>query len=200
MSDTLQLVPEARVSDDPTSLPDGELARRVAEEDDRLAEAELYRRFAPRVRLYGIRHLRDPSLAEDLAQHVLLLALEKLRAGAVRELDRIGSFVLGTARLASKERRREKARWRELPSELEETVGQPPTLSPHRLERDALRECLHQLPERERAVVLASYYAERSSVEVGEELALTAGNVRVIRHRAIRGLRRCLGLESGRAA
>ena len=38
-------------------------------------------RLAPRVRLYGLRHLRDPQAAADLAQQVLLMTLERLRAG-----------------------------------------------------------------------------------------------------------------------
>ncbi len=45
------------------ALDDGALARRIAEAGrapDSAAEAELYRRLAPRVRLYGLRHLRAP--------------------------------------------------------------------------------------------------------------------------------------------
>jgi len=46
----------------------GDLARRVsaAGADASDAEGELFRRFAPRVRLYGLRHLRDPAEADDL--------------------------------------------------------------------------------------------------------------------------------------
>ena len=48
---------------------DGDLARAVAARGPGSAEAaesELYRRFAPRVRLYGRRHLRDEEAARDL--------------------------------------------------------------------------------------------------------------------------------------
>ena len=41
------------------------------------AEAELYRRLAPRVRLYGLRHLRDAQAAADLVQQVMLITLER---------------------------------------------------------------------------------------------------------------------------
>ena len=47
---------------------DSELARRIGTGSDRAAEAEFYRRMAPRVRLYGLRHLRNASAAEDLMQ------------------------------------------------------------------------------------------------------------------------------------
>src|SRR6187549_4044025 len=80
---------------------DADLARAVAARGPGSAEAaesELYRRFAPRVRLYGLRHLRDEDAARDLVQQVLLLTITKLREGAVRETDRIASFILGTSR------------------------------------------------------------------------------------------------------
>ena len=66
-------------------LSDGDLARAVAGRGPGLAEAaeaELYRPLAPRVRLYGLRHLRDEDAARDLVQQVMLLAIEKLRGGA----------------------------------------------------------------------------------------------------------------------
>jgi RNA polymerase sigma-70 factor (ECF subfamily) len=185
---------------DPRALTDAELAHCVAAARGGSgsavdAEAELYRRFAPRVLLYGLRHLRDRGAAEDLAQHVLLVVLEKLRAGSVREPERIGSFVLGTARLAARERQRERSRFTAAPDDVERTLGaqSPPSL--RRLDAGALRDCLHALPDRERAVLLSSYYAERSAAQVAGELGLSAGNVRVIRHRAIRELRACMGLD-----
>src|SRR5687767_9564249 len=80
---------------------DAALARRVAGRapgHDVAAEAELCRRFGPRIRLYGLRHLRSDAAAADLVQDVLLMTLEKLRAGAVREVDKLASFILGTCR------------------------------------------------------------------------------------------------------
>src|SRR5215510_408534 len=77
------------------------LARRVidaAPGRDLRAEEELYRRLAPRARLYGLKHLRDPQSAADLAQDVMLMTLDRLQRGEVREPERITSFVLGTCR------------------------------------------------------------------------------------------------------
>jgi RNA polymerase sigma-70 factor (ECF subfamily) len=48
-------------------MEDAELAAAVSRGDG-AAEAELYRRLAPRVRLYGLRHLRDRHAAADLVQ------------------------------------------------------------------------------------------------------------------------------------
>src|SRR5689334_18117950 len=86
----------------PDSLADAELVQIIggsAPGEAHQAEGELYRRFAPRVRLYGLRHLRDDQAAADLTQQVLLITIESLRLGRVREPEKIASFVLGTCRL-----------------------------------------------------------------------------------------------------
>jgi RNA polymerase sigma-70 factor (ECF subfamily) len=61
------------------------------------------------------------------------------------------------------------------------------TLDTRRLER-----CLKRLPERERTVLMMSFYDDRPADDVGVELGLSAGNVRVIRHRGIERLRTCM--------
>jgi RNA polymerase sigma-70 factor, ECF subfamily len=47
-------------------LTDAGLVRRIGSSNAREAEAELFRRLAPRVRLYGLRPLRDQQAADDL--------------------------------------------------------------------------------------------------------------------------------------
>ena len=178
------------------ALDDGALARRIGEAGaapDSAAEAELYRRLAPRVRLYGLRHLRDRDAAADLVQHVLLLTLERLRAGKLREPDRIVSFVLGTSRMTVLEMRR--GTWRretllETWGETAEAVDAPEPLA---LDPDRLARCLEGLSERERSVVVLSFFADKQADEVGAELSISGGNVRVIRHRALARLRECMG-------
>ena len=85
----------------PLTGDDAELVRRIAAAApgrDDAAEAELCRRFAPRIRFYGLRHLRNEAAAADLVQDVLLMILQKLRAREVREPERVASFILGTCR------------------------------------------------------------------------------------------------------
>ena len=70
---------------------DEALARRIAgglRGSTDAEEAELYRRFAPRVRLYGRRHLQNDAAADDLAQDVLLLTIERLRADTAEIVHR----------------------------------------------------------------------------------------------------------------
>jgi RNA polymerase sigma-70 factor, ECF subfamily len=182
------------------AMDDGALARRVAAAGERVdtqAEATLYARLAKRVRLYGLRHLRDEQGAADLVQQVLLATLERLRAGAVREPEKIASFVLGMCRMTVLEQRRGSWRREALLAaygEREEAYEAPAPLA---LERDRLAGCLEGLAERERSVVLLTFFADKAADEVGAELGLAAGNVRVIRHRALTKLRTCLaGKES----
>jgi RNA polymerase sigma-70 factor (ECF subfamily) len=181
------------VSGTSDSRSDGELARRIAAAPPGAAspeESELCRRYHRRLRAYGLRHLGAGS-ADDLAQRVLLLALEKLRNGAVDDPDRIGSFLLGCARMIAHELRRAATRLAPLADQDAQRVAQPPSVADP-LASAQLARCLQSLVDRERTVVVLSYYAEAASTTIAESLGVEAGNVRVIRHRAIMRLRDCM--------
>ena len=174
---------------------DGDLARAImtgASGTAGEAEAELYRRFAPRVRLYGLRHLRNEDAARDLTQQVLLLTIEKLREGSVRDLDQIGSFVLGVSRTMAKDHKRREWRREKLREAFTVTNMVDVQADDITLDVDRLEACLARLAERERLVVLLTFYAEKTSGEVGQEIGVKEGNVRVIRHRAVERLRTCM--------
>ncbi|HSL17593.1 MAG TPA: sigma-70 family RNA polymerase sigma factor [Methylomirabilota bacterium] len=184
-------------------LADADLARRIAgagEEPAAFEEAELCRRFARRLYLYGLRHLRAEDRARDLVQEVLLLTLEKLRAGAVREPERIGSFILGAARMTSRAMARAGAREDDLAA-AGEVAAAADALRADPLARDLVVRCLEALAERQRTVIVLTYYAEQSTAAIASSLGLSANNVRVIRHRGVAQLRTCLGFggEGGAA-
>lgn len=173
---------------------DAELAREVASAGTRAGEAELElcRRYAPRVRLYGLRHLRDAAAADDFVQEVLVLMLERLRSGRVREPDRLASFVFGACRLIVRNLRRGRRRRQELLvrfGPVLEPQVQPDALA---LDHGRLRECLARLAERDRTVLVLTFYAERPSNEIAARLGLSAEAVRTARHRAFGRLRDCV--------
>jgi RNA polymerase sigma-70 factor (ECF subfamily) len=58
--------------------------------------------------------------------------------------------------------------------------------------------CLQALAERDRLVVLLTFYAEREAPRIAEDLGVSPGAVRTIRHRAMTRLRDCV-LGGGRA-
>lgn len=179
-----------------TDASDAELAASV-QGGDPGAEAELFRRLAPRVRLYGLRHLRDPAAADDLVQDVTLLTFDALRAGRVRETASLASFVLGTCRRVVADLRRGAARRERLLKQFGPGLAAATVASDQSapLDLPRLAGCVERLAERERAVVVLSFYAERGSDEIAAELGLSTGNVRVVRHRALARLRGCMGVE-----
>lgn len=178
---------------------DGELARRVTAAGWGAAEAEneLCRRLAPRVRLYGLRHLRDPAAADDLVQEVLVLTLERLRAGRVREPERLASFVFGACRLVVRNQRRGLRRREGLLDRYSSSFPREAVPETAGLDRERLRDCLSRLAERERTVLVLTFYAEEPSAGIAARLRTSPENVRTLRHRAFGRLRDCV---SGRAS
>jgi RNA polymerase sigma-70 factor (ECF subfamily) len=65
---------------------------------DPAAEEELVRRYERGVRVVVTRASRDRSAVDDICQDVLRLTIEKVRAGAVRDPDRLSGFIAGLAR------------------------------------------------------------------------------------------------------
>nr|MBA3452869.1 sigma-70 family RNA polymerase sigma factor [Deltaproteobacteria bacterium] len=65
-----------------------------------------------------------------------------------------------------------------------------PTLAA--LDRERLQHCMLALDARDRAVVVATFVEDRDADEIGATMQLSAGNVRVIRHRALARLRDCV--------
>jgi RNA polymerase sigma-70 factor (ECF subfamily) len=172
-------------------LTDSELVRQIGT-GDREAEAELYRRMAPRIRLYGLRHLRNEHGADDLVQQVLLTTLESLRAQRLREPEKLASFVFGTCRMTLLDQRRAVQRRERILGQFgAELAGSVDTPRP-RLDHDRLERCVQNLRERERSLIMMTFYDEETGADVAGFLGLSEANVRVIRHRAIHQLRHCM--------
>jgi len=147
--------------------------------------------MAPRIHLYGLRHLRSSSAADDLVQQVLVIVLEALRAGRLREPDKVAHFVMGTCRMTVLDIRRGAQRQQrllaEFGSDLAPAAPAPPSIDGHQLRR-----CVEALKERERSVVVLTFYDEQTSGEAARALGLSEANVRVIRHRALKLLHACM--------
>lgn len=175
-------------------VSDAELAALVASREAR-AEAALFDRFAPRIQLYGLKHLRSRPAADDLVQQVMLVVLEAVRAGRLEDPTKLASFVLGTCRNVTWDLRRAAQRRTEVEREAVslDTSVTPPSVSEGEVAR--LFHCLHRLPEREATVVRMSFMEDQTAEAIGERLGLRAGNVRVIRHRALAKLAGCLHAE-----
>lgn len=176
-------------------LSDGELVIRIGTANNAAAEAEFVRRMGPRVRLYGLRHLRAPDAADDLTQHVLFTALQALRENRLREPGKLASFVLGMCRMTAMDFRRNAQRKDRLNVQFASTLRLPEEPKGPVLDREQLTRCVQGLKERERTVIVMTFYDEQTANDVAGFLGVSDANVRVIRHRAIQQLRQCMGAD-----
>jgi RNA polymerase sigma-70 factor, ECF subfamily len=170
----------------------GELVRSVAAGGTaaRDAETALCREFAPRIRLYGLRHLRDEDRAADLVQVVLMATIEALRAGRVEEPEHLDRFVLGTCRNTVHRLRDGDARTVTRPAdEIDLGIVMPDT---ERVDVVAMFRCIAALDSKPRTVLYLTFQDEESSEEIATKLGTTTANVRVLRHRAVAQVRACL--------
>lgn len=189
------------MADPPTDTfaTEADLARSIAQSAPGCAteaEATLYRRYAPRVRLYGLRRLRNAQAASDFMQQVMLMTIEQLRCGKLRDSDKLGSFIFGLCRLVMLELRRSGARRKAILERYQSDLATVDPVEPVALDGDRVARCLEGLPERERAVLIMTFYEERPAHDVATILGLSPGNVRVIRHRGLIRLRQCM-MECG---
>jgi RNA polymerase sigma-70 factor (ECF subfamily) len=175
---------------------DAEIVRQIGSGSGREAEGELFRRMAPRVRLYGLRHLRNEHAADDLTQMVLITTLEALRAGRLREPEKLASFVLGICRMTVLDLRRGAQRKERLLEQFGADLLPAAVAPAPQLDQERLTRCVQGLKERERAVVVMTFYDEQTGADVAGFLGVSEANVRVIRHRAIQLLRGCMGVAA----
>ena len=174
------------------SVEDAALARRIAAGRDAEAETSLCRRLGPRIRAYGLRHLRNQAAAADLVQHVLVVVIEALRGGRVKDPERLAAFVMASCRNTALDWRKSDRRR----SILLERFGPGLALAPDgeeaALDKEKLVRCLEQLAPRERTILALTYFVERDVGEIARELTMSPGNVRVARHRAVAHLHDCV--------
>jgi RNA polymerase sigma-70 factor (ECF subfamily) len=123
---------------------------------------------------------------------VLLKTIEALRAGRLREPEKLAPFVLGTCRMTVLDLRRTARRQEELLEEFGSMLVPEPVPMPT-LDDDQLARCVGALKERERSVVVMTFYDDQTGAEAARFLGISEANVRVIRHRAIQQLRTCMG-------
>lgn len=175
------------------ALPNLELSALVqrAAAGDRDCESVLVERMRPAIRAFCRRRLRGAD-ADELVQDAVLLLIEALREGRVADPEALGSFTLGLCRNLVRDRarlaERRAALWERFGPAEEAAEPRGPLL----FNRGLLEDCLGQLTQRTRAVLKQAYVEDAPNPDIARALALSEGNVRVIRHRALAQLRECL--------
>lgn len=174
------------------SETDVELVRLIGEGGASQAETEMCRRFAPRIRLYGLRHLKSEDRARDLVQAVLLAVLQAARGRRIENPEHLARYVLGTCRNVANRQRDVERRFTPTGESELDCESFVPELDV--LATAALMRCMSRLDYRARTVMWLTFNEERPSDRIAAALETTPGNVRVLRHRAMSDLRRCMGV------
>ncbi len=170
---------------------EGRDRRRVSGEPTTPAasESELADRFWERIRMFAARRLRDSASAQDVAQETLRRVAEALRAGRVNNLEALPGFVFQTARHICLQRDRSAmrearalSRWAE-----PDTPTEPDALLALITEERcaAVRRALEGLDQDDRALLRVFYFESRKTADIAERMGVSAGAVRVRKHRAL---------------
>jgi RNA polymerase sigma-70 factor (ECF subfamily) len=154
-------------------------------------EEEVCAALAPRIRVYGRRHLASLAAADDLVQDVLTLIIEALRAGKIAAPAALPAYALSVSRNLVRDRIRTSNRRQVLIGQVEASAGdaQLPSFSAEASDVERVGQCLERLSEREREVIVRSFLHDEPAEHIAARLGVAPGNLRVIRHRAIVRLR-----------
>ena len=147
---------------------------------ERSAEEELVRRYSRGVSFVIRQSISDNSLAEDIYQDSFRLVLEKVRAGELRDPDRLSGFVCSVARnLVLEQFRRHSQRGERQQQDFEQPI---PSVEPSQLDQllreeqgNLARQVLAALPsDRDRKVLYRFYIADDEKEEICADLGVTS--------------------------
>jgi RNA polymerase sigma-70 factor (ECF subfamily) len=165
---------------------DAELVDAVLE-GDRLAYADLVRRYERPVRAVAFRVLGDLDTAKDVAQDAFVIAYEKLPW--LRNGRAFGAWTLRIARREAIRVSRQRSKTVSL-EDLTETETEAPSSLDET--RGALLDAVTRLPKHERVVVLLKHFDDHSVEEIAAITGRPVGTVTKQMSRAYARLRKML--------
>jgi len=174
-------------------LTDTELVAR-SKDGDSAAFGELVRRGERIVYNLSYRFMRDPSLAEDMAQEAFLKAYRLL--GGFRGDCSFSTWlyrVTSSVCLTELNRRKKRGEVELLPSHAEGAVAPPEYNDTHEI----IRRCVTKLPERYASIVTLYYLEEVSYEEIANIMNIPMGTLKTWMHRARNQLKRIVEKELG---
>jgi RNA polymerase sigma-70 factor (ECF subfamily) len=156
-----------------------DLVRRIVSGDP-AAEAELVERFTRAVSFLLRRLARDEAVVEDLYQETFRLVIEKVRAGELREAERLPGFVSSMARnlfLGSARRGGRRQKWQADPEAAETAPDPAPGQLAKLLARERatmVRQVLAELKnDRDREILSRYYIADQDKAAICRDLDLS---------------------------
>lgn len=170
--------------------PADDLAR-VADrirDGDPSAEDALVREFGERVRVFLTMRTRDRELARDLGQDVMISVLTSLRRGQLRESERLGAYVYGTARnvLNNYLRTGRRERAEPLVSDVAADAPDPADEFEAGQRQTLVRKGLADLNRADRGILLMTLVDGLKPGQIADRLGLTSEVVRARKSRALK--------------
>lgn len=176
--------PSARESQEPAKL----VARILA--GDRGSEEVLVQRYQRGVTLIVRQAVRNSATAQDLVQEVLVLAIEKIRKGEIREPEKLSAFLCGLARnVVIGHFRRAVRHEGGDPCGIGDSVADSARRPDQEMERQEqvrlIRQVLDEMPShRDREILRRYYLAEEEKEAIREDLSLSSLHFNRVLYRA----------------
>ena len=155
-----------------TPLDEQELARRCSQ-GDRLAEDELYKRYAARVYTLCRRYLGDDEEAKDLMQESLIQALQKIQTFNGSKGSLYGWICRIAINKALNQIKRKRWRTVSLDAWAQDTIPEPTEEEMETIPEEMLLEWISQLPDLRRAVFNLYCIDGYSHREIGKMLGIS---------------------------
>jgi RNA polymerase sigma-70 factor (ECF subfamily) len=159
------------------------------------SESVFVARYLPKVRTLLIIRSRNPELARDLQQDVMIEALCALRKGQLREAERLPAFVAGIARNVLNSHFRGQSKLpvhEELPPEVVDKYEENPLDSPEAEQRRQLaNQAIASLNAVDRSILQMTLVENLKPGIIAERLGL---NPEAVRQRKLRATRRVVEL------
>ena len=152
------------------------------------AEAELVAQYGNGLSYLLRKITGDPVLSEDVLQETFRVALRRIRAGELREPEKLGGFLRQTAKNLARAERRRGGRWESLEDGKSDPVdpAEGQLASVIRTEEAGLvRRVLRELRSmRDRQLLYRFYIAEEEKEEICRDLGLSSLNFNLVLFRA----------------
>jgi RNA polymerase sigma-70 factor (ECF subfamily) len=166
----------------------GELVARIIA-GEKAAESELIQQYSRGVSVILNRATGDPSVSEDLSQETFRITLEKIRAGEVREPERLSGFIVSLAKNLASEYFRKSRRTEGFADP--DAVYLIPESAPNQLDRllqaekaKIVRRVLSELSGRDRQILERFYIAEDDKDQICADLQLSSLHFNRVLYRA----------------
>jgi RNA polymerase sigma factor (sigma-70 family) len=177
----------------PATTRESEMAARIRSGDS-AAENEFVAHYGRRILLIATARTRDREAARDLVQEILMAAVQALRAGHLREAEKLSAFVHGTARNLINNYLRTRARRAECTLDSVNELGKDSVEDQEFQERRRLvQQELQSCGVLDQKILLYSLVDGHSLAEVAQRLELSYEAVRARKSRLIKKIMKKFG-------